>query len=317
MPKKVIEHLIKSKSVALFVHINPDWDAIGSAFALRGALRALNTRADIFTDAPLSSYLSFMESDVICYEEGAPSPDYECFCALDVSSTNRMGFWGKFFEEKDNTVCIDHHIKNGPFARLEYTDHRRSSTGELVFDLLEAIDFPLTKEIASYLYCAISADTGSFQYASVNKRTYEILISLFESGINTTELSTMLYEKNTLKQLKLRAEALFSLKTYKDGKIATAKITKEMLKKYDAQKSDTEGLAQIPRTLDSACLSVFLTEQEDGSIKASLRASGDLDVEAVAKKCGGGGHKKASGCTLSGVSIDEAEQLIVSELEKL
>ncbi len=317
MPKKVIEHLIKSKSVAIFVHINPDWDAIGSAFALRGALRALKVRADIFTDAPLSPYLSFMESDVISFEEGACAPDYECFCALDVNSSNRMGAWGKFFEEKDNTVCIDHHIKSEPFARLEYTDHKRSSTGELVFDLLEQISFPLTKEIASYLYCAISADTGSFQYASVNKRTYEILISLYESGINTTHLCTMLYEKNSLKKLKLQAEALFSLKTYKDGKIATAKITREMLKKYNAQRSDTEGLAQIPRTLDTACLSVFLTEEDDGSIKASLRASGDFDVEAVAKKFGGGGHKKASGCKITGISIDEAEKLIVSELEKL
>ena len=91
----------------------------------------------------------------------------------------------------------------------------------------------------------------------------------------------------------------------------------EMLKKYDAVKSDTEGLAQIPRTLDTAQLSAFLTEEDDGRIKASLRASGDFDIEAVAKTFGGGGHKKAAGCTFSGISIDEAEKLIVSELEKL
>ena len=317
MPKMVIEHLIKSKSVALFVHINPDWDCIGSAFALRGALRSLGVLCDIFTEAPLNDYLGFMESDVIPYSENAAAPNYECYCALDVNSADRIGNWGKYFSQKENTACIDHHLGEGEFARISYSDHKRSSTGELVFDLLEEISFPITKEIAQYLYCAISADTGSFQYASVNKRTYEILMALADAGINTSYLSSMLYERNTLKKLKLQAEAIMSINVYKDGKIATAKITDEVMKKYNAVKADTEGLAQIPRTLDGVVLSAFLSQQPDGIVRASLRASGDFDVEAVARKFCGGGHKKAAGCTFHDVTIDKAEELLVEELLKL
>ena len=317
MPKKVIEHLIKSKSVALFVHINPDWDCIGSAFALRGTLRSLGVLCDIFTEAPLNDYLGFMENDVIPYNENSPAPDYECYCALDVNNADRIGSWGKFFTQKENTACIDHHLGEGDFAKLCYSDHKRSSTGELVFDLLEEISFPITKEIAQYLYCAISSDTGSFQYASVNKRTYEILMALADTGIDTAYLSSMLYERNTLKKLKLQAEAIMSINVYKDGKIATAKITDEVMKKYNAVKADTEGLAQIPRTLDGVVLSAFLTEQPDGTVRASLRASGDFDVEAVARKFDGGGHKKAAGCTFHGVGADKAEELLVEELLKL
>ena len=317
MANEVIKHLTKSKSVALFVHINPDWDCIGSAFALRYSLRSLGVKCDIFTQAPLNDYLGFMQSDVIPYTEDATMPDYECYCALDVNNTDRMGDWGKFFAQKEDTVCIDHHLGGCDFAKLCFSDHKRSSTGELIFDLLEMISFPITKEVASYIYCAISSDTGSFQYASVNKRTHEIVMALLDAGIDSAYLSSMLYERNSLKKLKLQAEAIMSINVYKNGEIAIAKITDEVMKKYNAVKADTEGLAQIPRTLDGVVLSAFLTEQPGGIVRASLRATGDFDIEPIARKFGGGGHKKAAGCTFTGVSADKAEELLVEELLKL
>ncbi len=315
MQKKVIEHLLKCRSVAIFVHINPDWDCIGSAFALRGALRALGIKSDIFTDVPLSRHLGFMETDVITHTDDAAMPDYECYCALDVGACDRMGQWGKFFALKDNTVCVDHHHQSGPFAALSYVEPSRSATGELVFEMLTAANLEITKCIASYLYCAISSDTGSFQYASVNKRTYEILIALTDAGVNATELCSMLYERNTLTQLKLKAEAINSICLYSGGKIATAKITMETMKKYNATVSDTDALAQLPRSIDGVMISAFLKELEDGKIRVSLRSLGDYNIEPVARSFGGGGHKKAAGCTFENVTIDEAERKLVESLK--
>lgn len=317
MAHKVIEHLIKCKSVAIFVHINPDWDCMGSAFALRNSLRAMNIKSDIFVNEPLSSYLGFMETDVIAYDEKAEIPDYECYCAIDVSSADRIGAWGKFFEKKDNTVCIDHHLGQNEFAKISFIEPARSATGELVFELLSQINAPITKEIASYLYCAISADTGSFQYASVNRRTYEIIIELTEAGIDAPYLCSMLYERNSLKQLQLQAEAINSITLFGDGKIATAKLSYETLEKYGAKKSDIEGLAQLPRTVEGVMLSAFLSETEKGKIRASLRAQGEYNIEPTARLFSGGGHKKAAGCTFFDTTIEEAEKLLVSELLKL
>lgn len=317
MPQKVIEHLTKSSSVAIFVHINPDWDCIGSAFALRGALRALGIKSDIFTDEPLSHHLGFMETDVIVYKDGAAMPDYECYCALDVGASDRLGSWGKFFALKDNTVCVDHHHQSVPFAALSYVEPSRSATGELVYEMLSLADLEITKEIASYLYCAISSDTGSFQYASVNRRTYEILIALTDAGINATALCSMLYERNSLTRLKLKAEAINSICLYDGGKIATAKITLETMKKYNATKSDTEALAQLPRSIDGVMISAFLKELEDGKIRVSLRSLGDFNIEPVARSFGGGGHKKAAGCTFENVTIDEAEKMLLEKLVSL
>ena len=315
--KKVIEHLKKSSSVAIFVHTNPDWDCIGSAFALRHALRSIGIKADIFTEVPLSRHLGFMETDVITYGEDSPCPDYECYCAVDVGNCDRMGKWGEFFAKKENTVCIDHHHQIGTFAKISYVDPSRSATGELIYEILTLGGLAVTKEIAQYLYCAISSDTGSFQYASVNRRTYEILIALSDTGINTTYLCSMLYERNTLTQLKLKAEAIESINLYFDGQIATAKITNEVMEKYGAEKSDTEALAQLPRSIDGVMISAFLKEQPDGNIRVSLRSLGDYNIEPVARKFDGGGHKKAAGCTFRKVSISRAEELLIEELSKL
>lgn len=315
--ENIIKHLKESKSVAIFVHTNPDWDCIGSAMALRSALRGIGIKSDVFTEKPLSRHLSILDTDVISYEDEALAPDYECYCAVDVGGVDRIGLWGKFFAEKENTVCIDHHYQSAPFGKLRYVEPKRSATGELVYEMLVLGNLEVTKEIASYLYCAISSDTGSFQYASVNRRTYEIVIALTDTGINTTWLCSMLYERNTLTQLKLKAEAIDSIKLYKEGTIATAKLTNETLVKYGATPSDADSLAQLPRSIDGVMISAFLKELPDGDIRVNLRSQGDYSVEPVARMFGGGGHKKAAGCTFSGVSIEDAERQLVEELEKL
>ncbi len=316
MLKTIAQLLFTSKSVAIFVHENPDWDCIGSAFALRGALRQKNIRADILTDKPLSHHLSFMETDVITYSDGAIA-DYECYCALDVGEAKRMGQWGSVFEKSTNTVCIDHHMQQNNPARLSYLEPSRGSTGELIFELFAFTDIKITKEIASYLYCAISSDTGSFKYSSVNERTYEILIELTRAGIDSARLCSMLYERNTLTQLKLKAEAINSIRLYGDGKIAVASISEEILKKYNAQPTDIDALAQIPRTIDKVVMSAFIKEVQKGNIRVSLRSEGDYDVECVARMFGGGGHKKAAGCRFENISIEDAECLLVEKLLQL
>lgn len=315
--KEVISQIKKSKSVAIFVHENPDWDCIGSGMALRSALRTSGIKADVFTEKTLSRHLSFLETDVITFSEGASAPDYDCYCAVDVGSCDRIGEWGAFFAQKENTVCIDHHHPNGEFAKISLIEPSRSSTGELIYELLSLGGFEITKDIAQYIYCAMSSDTGSFQYASVNRRTYEILIALCETGINTTYLCSMLYERNSITQLKLQAEAINSIKLYKDGKIATAKITNAIMEKYGAERSDAEALAQIPRSIDGVMISAFLKELPNGDIRVSLRSLGDYNIEPIARKFGGGGHKKASGCTFKNSSIEDAEKALVEELEKL
>ena len=317
MEKEIIKHLFSSRSVGIFIHVNPDWDCFGSAMALRTVLRGKGVKCDVFTDAPLSFHLNFMETDVIEYSEGSPAPDYDCYCMIDVNSADRIGGWGKFFQSKEDTVCIDHHIMQSCHARLSLVDPSRSAAGELVYELIAASGEKLTKQAAAYLYCAISSDTGSFRYASVTQRTLEIVIELMKTGIDTARLCSMLYERKTLKQLKLQGEAISRLKLYGGGKIGVAGIDRAVMEKYDAKKSDTEFLAQLPRILDGVIISAFFTQLENGDVRVNLRSDGDYNIEPVARLFGGGGHKKAAGCTIKGASFEEAEQMVVTELLKL
>ncbi|MBE7055576.1 MAG: bifunctional oligoribonuclease/PAP phosphatase NrnA [Ruminococcaceae bacterium] len=317
MQHKVMEHLTSRSSVAIFVHVNPDWDCIGSAFALRNALRSAGIKSDIFTDEPLNRHLSILETDVVCYTPDAVAPAYQCYCAVDVGTPDRMGEWGRFFTQNPDTVCIDHHHLPQIVTAVNYIEPSRSATGELIYELIASSDICLTREIASYLYCAISSDTGSFQYASVNRRTYEILIALTDTGINTTYLCSMLYERNTLTQLQLKAEAINSIQLFSGGRIATAKLTNEVIEKYGATKSDADALAQLPRSIDGVMMSAFLKELPDGSIRVNLRSLGDYNIEPIARKFGGGGHRKAAGCTFNNITLEEAEKQLVQEMEKL
>lgn len=318
MIKTVGEHLFGSKSVALFIHVNPDWDCLGSAMALRHALRNAGVKCDIFTPTPLSFHLGFMETDVITFSEAESEPDYECYCAIDVSVIDRLGGWATYFENKTDTACIDHHLATTQMAKYSYIEHTRSATGELIFELITQCGYEITKDIASYLYCAISSDTGSFQYSSVTIRTYEILIELTKVGIDSAYLSSMLYERKTLSQMKLQGEAVSTLMLYGEhNTIATAQISNETILKYGACKQDTEFLAQLPRMLAGVMISAFFTELPNGDIRVNLRAQGNYNIEPVARIFGGGGHKKASGCTISGMSLVEAEKAVVKELLKI
>ena len=312
----LIKHLFKSESVAIFMHLNPDWDAFGSAMAPRCALRERGIKCDIFALAPLSFHLNFLETDVIVYEENMTAPDYECYCAVDVGSVSRLGEWGEFFKLHKNTVCIDHHPPEGGFAKMSVIDPGRCATGELIFELLTLYGAEITQKIACYLYCAISSDSGSFRYSSVTERTLEIVIELLKTGIDAAFLAAQLYDRHTLNQLKLEAEAISSIKIYGSGKIATAMISNETLQKYAAKRNDAEFLSQLPRTVAGVEISAFLSQTESG-VRVNLRSQGTADVSDVARIFGGGGHKKAAGCTIGGCTLEEAEEKIVSELLKL
>ena len=150
----------------------------------------------------------------------------------------------------------------------------------------------------------------------MNRRTYEILIALYDAGVDAAYLSSMLYERDTFTQMKLKAAAIESMRIYGGGKICTAKITAEDMEKYGASKSDTEGLAQLPRKLDGVMISAFLSDRPDGTVRVSLRASGNYNIEPVARLFGGGGHKRAAGCTFN-TDINTAEEILVKELLKL
>lgn len=314
MDTLVLETLLAARRVALFPHINPDWDALGSCLALRDLLHRRGILCDIWTDEPLPFALDFFQTRVRCYTPDAALHDYDVCCAVDCGAANRLGNRADAFAAHPHTLCIDHHFSRTPFASVSYVDGDAPATAQIIFDMMDALAIPLTKEVAQYLYCGLSTDTGSFQYASVTRHTYEVLIALSDCGIDTAALCAMLYERKTLAQLKLKGAAIDSL-TVHDGVIATAGVSYEQLQTYGATKDDTDGLASLPRSVAGVCASAYYTEQMPGVVKFSLRSEGDIDVAAVAATFGGGGHRRAAGMTIN-ATIEEALVQVVPLLRR-
>lgn len=312
--KKIIEHLLSVGSVGLLTHVNPDWDCLGSCLALRTVLRERGVVCDVLTEEPLSEYLTCLGDQTVVY--GGGDLNYDCLCCVDVGDSGRVGRMADAFVGHPDRVCIDHHVGDGSFACLSYVDSSSPATGEIIFDMLKGADIPITKEIGTYLYCAISTDTGSFQYASTTAHTLEIAAEIMRLGVDTAGLCELLYGRKSFRQLKLQGEAIGTIQLHCGGCVATAYVDGEMYKKYGATNHDTEHLAALPREIDGVVMSAFFTQRGEDEVRVNLRAKGDYDVRRTAMVFGGGGHQRASGCTLRDVTIDGAIKAVIAELEK-
>ncbi|MDO4562949.1 MAG: bifunctional oligoribonuclease/PAP phosphatase NrnA [Clostridia bacterium] len=311
--QNAVEYLKTKKSVAVFMHIEPDWDALGSASALQCVLRENGVLCDVYTDAPLSFAMSLIRTDTRVYNDDENSPfDYECLCVLDAGDIKRLGRAAKRFAEHADTVCIDHHVQNGSFAKLMCVDPAAAATGQILYELCGG---KVSKQAAAYLFAAISSDTGSFKYSNATSRTFEIAAELTKTGIDMSQICEALYESKTEVQLRLTAETIERTHLYCDGKVAVCAIPNEVLIKYGATKSDTEALSALPRTICSVLASAFITQQGEGYVKASFRSKGSVDVQRVAAALGGGGHIHASGATFI-ATLKEAESRLAELLSQ-
>ena len=310
-----LKFLLSKKSVALLIHINPDWDAYGSALALRAILRERGVLCDIILEEALPFHLNFLDTDVIIYDACAEY-DYDCVCAVDLSALNRFGKRATIFENAPFTACIDHHIASGSAI----SDNSRivpeaAATAEVVYDLMCECSIPLTKNIAEYLYCALSSDTGSFRFANTSLHSLELFGEILKTGCDTPRLANLLYFRSTFEAMKLKALAIDSIELFEDGKIGIAAITNEMIESSGATRDDASEFSDLPRTIESVEISAVLKESRVGLIKVSLRAKDKCNVEKIAALFGGGGHVKAAGASIAG-TVDEVKALLLPHLVK-
>jgi phosphoesterase RecJ-like protein len=311
-----LKFMLTKKSVALLPHINPDWDAYGSCLALRSALRDNKIDCDIIVSEPLSFHLNFLDTDVIIYDENA-SYDYECVCAVDVSTKDRLGSRDALFDKAVSTAWIDHHISDEVFSPVSLVVPNAGATAEIVYDLFVANSIQITKKRADYLYCALSADTGSFRFSNTSPHSAQTLAAVLEAGCDVAEMANKLYYRDTLPQMKLRAATVNTLELFSDERIGVCHVTQEMISSCNALPSDAGMLSAIPRSLCTVEVSAVLREEpgEDKKVKVSFRSKGSANVEKIAAVFGGGGHEKAAGATIPG-TIEEVKAKILPLLEK-
>ena len=315
--KKIIDEIKKAPSIALFAHIVPDGDALGSLFCLTHVLKKMGKSADAYVAGTVPKRLQFM-ADTFGYpyftEIGENNKSYDLCIALDCGDDKRLGEYKDVFYAGKTTVNIDHHISNIGYGQLNYVEGTASSTGEILFGFFKEAGIALDETEASLLYGSIASDTGCFQFTNTSAKTHRIAASLMESGADIAVFNKKLFLTNSQSAMRVRAYVIDNLEYFFDGKAAIACISEENLKKLNATKEDTEGLTDIPKSIEGVEVAMII-KQSDGKTKVSMRTNGYVNASDFTKAFGGGGHARAAGCTMD-MPLTEAKEKIVKALEE-
>ena len=304
IPETILDIIHRAEKFVLLTHVHPDGDALGSTLALRDILESIGKKALIFLEEPVSFLYTFMPgSDRVCtdiaevrkFAAGCPSGSL-LLISLDVGDKDRLGRYQDELTTLAPLLVIDHHLPHNVFGDDRLIEVGISSTGEMVYELAQALPATVTLSAAKNLFVAICSDTGSFRYDSTRPRTMRIAADLLELGVHPDEVSSALYDNASLSRLRLLKEVLNTLQLHASGRVAVVHLEDGMLDRARAEMDDAEGFVEYPRSLRQVEVAIFFKEHKDGQIGVSLRSKGNFDVSEVARIFGGGGHRKAAGC---------------------
>jgi bifunctional oligoribonuclease and PAP phosphatase NrnA len=313
----VAEALRDRDRFLLVTHENPDGDALGSILAMKLALDSLGKDSVMFLggagDLPLE--FGFMDLSLL-RREVPPDAEERVFVALDCANEKRIGLDPALLERVPLSLNVDHHHDNTRFARINLIVPDASSTGEIVRDVIAELGIDLTPKIAEALYVALVTDTGRFQYVNTSPKALRLAADLVEAGADVHHVFQALYESIDFKKLKLLARLLDHAQVYEGGRLVISYLRREDFLELGLGEEYAENLINELRGVDGSEMAATIREPPDppdALRRISLRTSHDeLDVSAIARKAGGGGHRQAAGFS-SGSSIDEIIEFIRRE----
>jgi phosphoesterase RecJ-like protein len=220
--------------------------------------------------------------------------------------------------ERGFVINIDHHVGNSMFGAVNWFDVSAAACGEMVFDLVRELGVPLSYEIAVHLYIAILTDTGSFHHSNITPRTFDICRQCIDAGVNPSSVARSVFDNNNLARLKLMGAVLSRMQLDDTGRLATVSVDEELVTSCNGTYEDTEGLINLPLTVREIQAVVFFKEVGPDDWRVSMRSKGEVDINAVAREFGGGGHRNASGCSATG-SLEQLrrtfQQKITAQIE--
>jgi len=303
----------------LTTHENPDGDALGSLLAMHRILEALGKDSVMFLAAkefPLPVEYRFLPLEEVFHEPPADIPD-RVVMFLDCGNIDRMPM--DFLQNGQNKVInVDHHHDNTRFGTINLVDVDASCTAEILYDLAGLLGVDLTPEIANALYVGLVTDTGKFMYENTDARSHRMAAGLIEAGVEVNEVYRRLYEHAPIEKLRLLAQALDKIELRDDGRLAVSYISQEDYASTGASEALTEGVIDHLRTIDGAVVAAVvrdLGESGRAARKVSMRSTdGRVDVSAIARAHGGGGHRRAAGFSTD-LAYDQVVDFLAGEIE--
>jgi phosphoesterase RecJ-like protein len=280
-------------------HINPDGDSVASQLGLRCLLTSLGKEAVIVNRDPVPRVYRFLPGarKILTRRRHSLRP-YDALFVLDCGNPSRAS---GFLDRKPAlpVVNIDHHVTNPRFGDLNWVDVKASSTCEIVYDLARRLGARFDHDLAANLYAGILTDTGSFRYSSTTPRAMSVAGRLLRHGVDPHDLAERIYENAEYPSLRLLGKVLSRMGRSEDGRVSWVTFSYAELSSL-SNMSETEEFVNYARSLNTARIAIGFKEVGPGDVRISFRSKGDINVAELASRYGGGGHRNAAGCSVSG-----------------
>lgn len=312
VPNDVVEALKNGSVFLLAAHIGLDGDHLGSMLALGRALRNAGKTVCLYLPEQVPESYQFMP-DLDKLDSTIVDLPYDTLVTLECPDVQRLphGIVIETFQQQGvKVVNLDHHPDNEMYGDVLWIEPDAGALGEMIYDILQAMGYPLDKEIATAIYTAVLTDTGSFQYSRVTPQTHLKLAELLRFGLPTDDISRMLFRDTRAPVVKLLGSVLSRVQLTDDGLLAYAELPLEELKELEVHDSETRFfIDDIDRVKGPEVVAIF-REMAGAKVKVSLR-SRKAAINGVAAQFGGGGHPMAAGCVVQG-SLDSVRDRVVT-----
>ncbi len=316
MIKEIIAAINEGQNFLITSHVRLDGDALGSELAVYLMLHDLGKKAVIYNQDSTPEHYRFLPAARNIVHTPGDLEHYDAAFVLDCSELERIGDQAEKLSKIKKLINIDHHISNGGFCDIKLIDAQASSTGELIYRLMKDMSINMTKDFGSNLYAAILTDTGGFRYSNTRHGALWAAATLVEKGADPQWISENIYESDPPAKLKLLAKTMETLSLDLKMKVGSLVVTHKMLQEAGASMEHTDGFVDIPRAVQGIEISILYSQLNGNGFKLSLRSKGQVNVEKVAKKFGGGGHINAAACRIEG-DIESIKIKIMEAIKEL
>lgn len=309
-PIQRISDIIRAEDDFLVAsHYNPDGDAIGSTCAMGHILAHLGKRFTLYNQSGLPTRYDYVNLPAPI-ETTLPDTLPKWTIVLDCGADERMG--KALFDRTGETriINIDHHLGNGDYGKENWVSVEQPAVGSMIAELSKELSIPIAGGLAECLYLAVATDTGFFTYGSTTPESLELAAQMLRDGLDIPRINMQITKQWSEERMRLWTEVMSTVELYSNKQIAVGVITNEMFERTGTTSEDTENIINFIRRLKSVRVAAILREEGPDTFKFSMRSYGNDNVQQIATKFGGGGHKNASGGTIE-APLEDAKMMLV------
>ena len=312
---QIKEKIEKAKNIAIFGHSNTDGDCIGSMCATYLLLTGLGKNVDMFVDSIIPEYLFSIKNADKINDKEFDEKNYDLLISIDTAVLKRLGLYAKVFQNYENTVLIDHHISNEKYAKINLVNGNAPACGQVIYDFITNCGYEIDEDIANCILSAIVSDTNCFSNSNVKNETFDIAGKLIGLGADYQNVVFKIHKEKSLNQIRMAGYLTSNIQLKDD--ISYVAVSEKQMKKLNCEYDDVSKFTNLINNITGAKITLLFKEKSKNLVNVSFRSLPEIDVNVIAAKFNGGGHKNASACIISGKLKNVVKQVFEACREEL